>query len=148
MNANKIKTLSRDLIAEIRKNEGREEWEKAKLYINTWVITCALEQINKKASGEDVRNGQGSKESYKKLFNDFITYFLCCNIIPYLKPYAFICLFNIKNRDLIIKLFNEIYTPKERANIGTVNGLNYNQVKDNITRFDMIKRYLTKKETY
>lgn len=139
MNEKKIYKLAEEITAEIKSHEGGEEWEESKLYINTWVFACSLDLIKRKSQGEEVRDTYGKKYTYKKLFADFLYYFTCENIKPSIKPYALMCLFSIKLRDLVLSLFEEIYTEEERdTSAGKINNIPYSEMTSNKEKYYLL----------
>lgn len=140
-----IYNLINELIQNIKSHEGSEEYNESKLYIETWIFTCSLEQLKKKAQGEDVRNYNGEKYTYKKLFSEFMHYYSCESINPKIKNYALLCLFSIRNRDIIIKLFETIFTKAEQdKNAIKLNYIPYSQLTSNATKYYIIERSFLK----
>lgn len=145
MKNEKIFLLTNELIKNIKSHEGSEEYNQCKIYINTWVFICSLELLKKKAQGEDIRNYDGKKYTYKELFSDFIHYYSCESINPKMKNYALLCLFNIKNRDIIIKLFESIFNKEEQDQKAIkLNYVPYSQLTDKATKYYIIERSFLK----
>ena len=140
-----ICNLIDELIQNIKSHEESEEYNESKLYIETWVFRCSLEPLKKKAQGEDVRSYNGEKYTYKMLFRDFIQFYTCESINPKIKNYTLLCLFSIRNRDIIIKLFETIFSKAEQDNIAIkLNYIPYSQLTDNATKYYIIERSFTK----
>lgn len=140
----KIYKLINELIQNIKSHEESEEYNESKLYINTWIFVCSLELLKKKALGENVIVN-GERYTYKYLFKEFIHYFSCESINPKIKSYALLCLFSIKNRDIIIKLFETIFTKAEQDKTAIkLNYIPYSQLTDNATKYYIIERTFRK----
>ena len=114
MNKEKTLKIINDLIVEINKlSEQLDEQEHttAKLYVDSWVIG-GLKMIEKKINGGC--NYYPENATYTRLFQNFINYFMCRNIKPAIKIYAIASMFSIESRDLIIRLYEQLYNSNER----------------------------------
>lgn len=136
MNKEKTTEIIENLIDNIEKQAQYPEFDCARLYVKSWVIG-GLNSLKSKINGG--YNYYPENATYKTLFQDFICYFYCLNINPKIKIYAIGCLFSVYTRDLIIDLYESLFTLKDRdIDAHSCGYVDWNQL-DVIAKFDIIR---------
>lgn len=147
MNKEKTLKIIERLQQIIDSKKETPEYEVAKLYIRTWVIG-SLEEIKEKINGNQLVTYYSPRKTYAELFQEFINFYFCKNINPEIKIYAIAVLFDFDTRDLIIDLYNQLFTKEQRNNDSHSCGYIEFDYLSAQSQFEVIRRCFTQQGAY